>query len=464
MEKKKFECLRENWCGVQVPPTDENSKIYKQCDFIRNFVHLQAMKSCQCLIFQKKIYALVGVCGFLGTVPVDNPNGSLLIFVNPHSGAGKGIEVFAEKLRPKILEARLCYDLVITERPNHARDVVKSRLDLFTFDAIVIVSGDGLIFEVVNGILEKEGGDELLQKIPFGICPTGSGNGLLASVYYAKDLPQTMPMFFDNAISIISDLKSRAYPINLTHIETDKNHFGSFMSIGWGLLADIDIESERYRAILGGSRFFLGAIIRVFGSLRSYRGKLSFLEAGPSEVAAEESFPVFEKGAQDEDCPSYRSRKSTVTGSTVTVNGMNSDGYLWRRYEKHGGVASGLKDTIPSNWTTIEDEFLFVYVTSVTHISPGNNYNPNAKLKDNRLHLTYALRKDVTSRMSLAKFLDSITTSKHLSFDFCRSVSVTSLRLEPIDTGSYIVVDGEVVDCQRLQATASDLNMFVMCN
>ena len=117
---------------------------------------------------------------------VNNPNGSLLIFVNPHSGAGKGIEVFTENLRPKIQEANLCYDLIITERRDHAKDIIKSRSDLFTFDAIIIVSGDGLVFEVVNGILERDGGDELLQKIPFGICPTGSGNGLLASLFHAK--------------------------------------------------------------------------------------------------------------------------------------------------------------------------------------------------------------------------------------------------------------------------------------
>ena len=117
---------------------------------------------------------------------VDNPNGSLLIFVNPHSGAGKGIEVFTEKLQPKIREANLCYDLIITERKDHAKDIIKTRLDLFTFNAIVIVSGDGLVFEVVNGILERDGGEDLLQKLPFGICPTGSGNGLLASLFHAK--------------------------------------------------------------------------------------------------------------------------------------------------------------------------------------------------------------------------------------------------------------------------------------
>ena len=50
-----------------------------------------------------------------------------------------------------------------------------------------------------------------------------------------------MPMFFENAISIIGNLQARAYAVNLTHIETEKSHFASFMSIGWGLLADIGL-------------------------------------------------------------------------------------------------------------------------------------------------------------------------------------------------------------------------------
>uniref|UniRef100_A0AC34R757 DAGKc domain-containing protein n=1 Tax=Panagrolaimus sp. JU765 TaxID=591449 RepID=A0AC34R757_9BILA len=121
-----------------------------------------------------------------GPVGVDSPNGSVLVFVNPHSGAGKGLELFAEKLRPRLLASKLCYDLLITERPNHAKDVIKTRADLFTFDAIVIVSGDGLLFEILNGLLEREDGESLLQKLAFGMCPTGSGNGLLASVFHKR--------------------------------------------------------------------------------------------------------------------------------------------------------------------------------------------------------------------------------------------------------------------------------------
>jgi hypothetical protein len=41
-------------------------------------------------------------------------------------------------------------------------------------------------------------------------------------------------------------------------------------------------------------------------------------------------------------------------------------------------------------------------------------------------------------------------------------VAVKSFRLEPIDTGSVITVDGEAIDCPKIQATATNINISVM--
>lgn len=43
----------------------------------------------------------------------------------------------------------------------------------------------------------------------------------------------------------------------------------------WGLTADVDVESERWRC-LGGARFTVGALVRV-GALRVYEGDLWYL-------------------------------------------------------------------------------------------------------------------------------------------------------------------------------------------
>lgn len=63
--------------------------------------------------------------------------------------------------------------------------------------------------------------------------------------------------------------------MDLVRVETRNQILFSFLSVGWGLLADIDIESERLRAI-GGQRFTVWTIARLIG-LRTYKGKVSYL-------------------------------------------------------------------------------------------------------------------------------------------------------------------------------------------
>jgi len=38
----------------------------------------------------------------------------------------------------------------------------------------------------------------------------------------------------------------------------------SFLSVAWGIIADVDIESEKFRS-LGNARFAVGAAIRIAG-------------------------------------------------------------------------------------------------------------------------------------------------------------------------------------------------------
>ena len=50
------------------------------------------------------------------------------------------------------------------------------------FDGIVTISGDGLIHEVVNGIMRRQDYKEFLEKVTIGFIPGGTANGLVKSV------------------------------------------------------------------------------------------------------------------------------------------------------------------------------------------------------------------------------------------------------------------------------------------
>ena len=59
--------------------------------------------------------------------------------------------------------------------------------------------------------------------------------------------------------------KHDVVPMDLVAIQTSSGqHLYSFLSVGWGMMADVDIESDKYRH-LGGSRFALMAVIKIAG-------------------------------------------------------------------------------------------------------------------------------------------------------------------------------------------------------
>ena len=57
-------------------------------------------------------------------------------------------------------------------------------------------------------------------------------------------------------------IKHRVIPMDLVLVQTPSSRIFSFLSVTWGMMADIDYESEKYRAI-GEARFTVGALKRI---------------------------------------------------------------------------------------------------------------------------------------------------------------------------------------------------------
>ena len=57
--------------------------------------------------------------------------------------------------------------------------------------------------------------------------------------------------------------KHDVVPMDLVAIDTSTGQrLYSFLSVGWGLISDVDIESEKYRS-MGNARFTLMAIFKI---------------------------------------------------------------------------------------------------------------------------------------------------------------------------------------------------------
>ncbi|KAH1242903.1 Sphingosine kinase 1 [Glycine max] len=118
-----------------------------------------------------------------------------------------------------------------TKHQLHAKQVVQS-LDFSKYDGIVCVSGDGILVEwVVNGLLQSQDWDTAI-KMPLGVVPAGTGNGMAKSLLDSVGHPCTVP----NAVLAI--IRGRNRKLGVAIITQGEFRFFS------GLVADIDIESE----------------------------------------------------------------------------------------------------------------------------------------------------------------------------------------------------------------------------
>ena len=145
---------------------------------------------------------------------------------------------------------------------NFARDYVKT-LKLEDYRGIVVVSGDGLIYEVINGLMDRDDW-QVAIKTPIAQIPGGSANALSVCVSYLTDECFKKLSLENFATSMtFSLIKSQPQPLDLISIQLSDNKIvHSFLAIEWALVADVDLESEKYR-YLGGFRFVVGALKRI---------------------------------------------------------------------------------------------------------------------------------------------------------------------------------------------------------
>uniref|UniRef100_A0A0N5BCR7 DAGKc domain-containing protein n=1 Tax=Strongyloides papillosus TaxID=174720 RepID=A0A0N5BCR7_STREA len=387
-------------------------------------------------------------------VPRDCEN-NVLIFLNPNSGSGKSLNNFHSKLLPALKKSNINFELIKTEGKNHCLEIAKNKKNLHNYKAVIIMSGDGLVFEWVNGVCQRNDKNEILNKLPIGVVPTGSGNGLLSSIFYANNLSLSKKSFQKQAVEIISSPKAVSSYVNLMHVETEHNHYTAFLSIGWGLLANIDIDSERWRKTLGSNRFFFESLIKIV-KIPSYKGRLWYARRSSKanyQSSNDVKKPVYLKEDNSENVDSQTDYEDEIHQK---INDLKD-------YHINKNIPP-IHEELPGSWNLIDDEFIFIYAVTISHISRDGFFMPLAKLDDPNIYLTYCLHKDLPSRKALVNFLMDIEHGKHHNHPFVNTVKVDSFRFESQSNDCPIVVDGEKISDNFIQATSTELKMSIISN
>ncbi|CAN1854381.1 Sphingosine kinase 2 [Linum perenne] len=154
----------------------------------------------------------------------------LLVFVNPYGGKRIAPKVYYDHVKPLLEDAGVQITLQETEHRLHAKEVVSS-FELSKYDGIVCVSGDGILVEVVNGLLERQDWKDAI-KMPLGVVPAGTSNGMVKSLLDAAGEACTP----SNAVLAI--IRGRKSSLDVATVLQGDTKYYSVLMLAWGMLKD----------------------------------------------------------------------------------------------------------------------------------------------------------------------------------------------------------------------------------
>ncbi|XP_065868751.1 sphingoid long-chain bases kinase 1 [Euphorbia lathyris] len=203
----------------------------------------------------------------------------MLVILNPRSGRGRSSKVFHGIVEPIFKLAGFKLEVVKTSSAGHARNLA-STVDISTCpDGIICVGGDGIINEVLNGLLSRDNQKEGIS-IPIGIIPAGSDNSLVWTVLGVRD-----PI--SAAIAIVKGGLTATDVFAVEWIQTGVVHFGMTVSY-YGFVSDVLELSEKYQKRFGPLRYFVAGFLK-FLCLPKYSYELEYLPESKTDREGKQS-------------------------------------------------------------------------------------------------------------------------------------------------------------------------------
>ncbi|KAK8714203.1 hypothetical protein V6N13_149397 [Hibiscus sabdariffa] len=222
------------------------------------------------------------------TFPLDTPPELLfrcknppkmLVILNPRSGHGRSIKVFRGIAEPIFKLAGFELEVVQTASAGHAKELA-STVDISTCpDGIICVGGDGIINEVLNGLLQRDNQKEGIS-IPIGIIPAGSDNSLVWTVLGVRDPVSA-------AISIVKGGLTATDVFAVEWVQTGIIHFGMTCTY-YGFASDVLELSEKYQKRFGPLRYFVAGFQK-FLWLPKYNYEVEYLPAAKEDRGGKNS-------------------------------------------------------------------------------------------------------------------------------------------------------------------------------
>jgi sphingosine kinase len=175
------------------------------------------------------------------------------VLVNPYSGKGGAEKWYLRDVEPILAAARCEIDMEKTRYQGHATDIVE-KLDIDAYDVVAACSGDGLPYEIFNGLGKRADARKALAKIAVAHIPCGSGNAMSHNLS-GTDSP---------SLAALCLVKGLPTPLDLISVTQGDKRTLSFLSQSIGIVAETDLGTEHLRW-MGAARFTYGFLVKLLG-------------------------------------------------------------------------------------------------------------------------------------------------------------------------------------------------------
>ncbi|KAF9945882.1 sphinganine kinase lcb4 [Modicella reniformis] len=328
-----------------------------------------------------------------------------------------GLEVFEFQIKDQALATQwqsnvLGHVYKDTTHRYHAKEIARD-LDIRAYDAIVSISGDGVLHEVINGLMERPDA-VLAHKLPLGAIPGGSGNALSFSL-----LGENHGNHVGNAV--LGIIKGKAMPVDLCSVTQGDTRFFSFVLQSFGMIADVDLGSEHLRW-MGEARFTMSVVGKIMAQTM-YPCELAYI---PEETNIEKIRSQYNER-----------RRQPVVWADQTHDELDREHTVI--VDRFGRATDPIKES--DGWIVEKDHFMTIVGAKMPWISKGSISHPAAQPNDGLIDLL-VFPNDI-GRIDGLKVMVGVETGDHVYNNKVRYMKVKAFRVSPQDHSGYISMDGE---------------------
>lgn len=358
---------------------------------------------------------------------------SILVVINPYGGKGVARKLYEAKCHPILASTECKIDIAYTKYAAHAMDIAKD-VDIDKYDTIACASGDGIPYEIINGLFQRPDRVDAFNKLTITQLPCGSGNAMSISCHWTNN-----PSYA--ALCLVKSIESRIDMMCCSQQSyVNESPRLSFLSQTYGVIAESDINTEFIRW-MGPSRFELGVAFTVIQG-RKYPCDVYVKYAIKDKKDIHQHF-IQEKNKTtllfDQEMDSEERNLKFASNTDLTEDSFK--------------LQYKLTDEIPSDWEKIDqditDNLQIFYTGKMPYMAADTKFFPAALPADGSFDMV--ITDSRTPLTKITPILLSLDKGTHVLEPEVMHAKLLAYRLVPKIQEGLFSVDGEKFPLETMQ-------------